>query len=101
MTNSAIEVRELGDADAARWDAFVAQCPEATFFHRAGWRRVIEDSFGKTCRLGFHDDERERAYAYNNLSQCSQAQASPFSIAHSFVFVVTTFDHRLFLTARF
>ena len=53
MTDSAIEVRELGDADAARWDAFVAQCPEATFFHRAGWRRVIEDSFGKTCRFVF------------------------------------------------
>src|SRR4029078_1117563 len=27
----AIEIRELGDADAPRWDAFVAQCPEATF----------------------------------------------------------------------
>src|SRR5262249_20782567 len=29
-----------------RWDAFVEQCPEATFFHRAGWKRVIERSFG-------------------------------------------------------
>jgi FemAB-related protein (PEP-CTERM system-associated) len=28
------------------WDAFVITCPEATFFHRAGWKRVIEQAFG-------------------------------------------------------
>jgi FemAB-related protein (PEP-CTERM system-associated) len=33
--------------DGARWDAFVQACPEATFFHRAGWQRVIEQSFGQ------------------------------------------------------
>ncbi len=32
--------------DAARWDEFVATCPEATFFHRAGWQTVIERAFG-------------------------------------------------------
>ncbi|MGZ3254089.1 MAG: FemAB family XrtA/PEP-CTERM system-associated protein, partial [Burkholderiaceae bacterium] len=32
--------------DAARWDAFVATCPDATFFHRAGWQPVIERAFG-------------------------------------------------------
>ncbi len=30
----------------AAWDAFVASCPEATFFHRAGWKTVIEQAFG-------------------------------------------------------
>jgi len=39
-------VRELGDADVARWDAFVMASSEATFFHRAAWRGVIEDVFG-------------------------------------------------------
>ena len=29
---------------AARWDAFVLACPEATFFHRAGWQRVLRDT---------------------------------------------------------
>ncbi|MEO7762130.1 MAG: FemAB family XrtA/PEP-CTERM system-associated protein, partial [Casimicrobiaceae bacterium] len=29
-----------------RWDAFVAGCPDATFFHRAGWQAVIERVFG-------------------------------------------------------
>jgi FemAB-related protein (PEP-CTERM system-associated) len=32
--------------DRARWDAFVQTCPDATFFHRAGWQAVIERSFG-------------------------------------------------------
>jgi FemAB-related protein (PEP-CTERM system-associated) len=31
-------------AAAARWDAFVLACPEATFFHRAGWQRVLRDT---------------------------------------------------------
>lgn len=39
-------VRRLAAADEARWDAFVAACPEATFFHRAGWKTVIERAFG-------------------------------------------------------
>lgn len=30
----------------ARWDAFVAACPEATFFHRAGWQTIIERTYG-------------------------------------------------------
>ncbi|WP_457427299.1 FemAB family XrtA/PEP-CTERM system-associated protein [Roseateles sp. P5_E7] len=31
---------------SARWDAFVLAHPQATFFHRSGWLRVIERSFG-------------------------------------------------------
>jgi FemAB-related protein (PEP-CTERM system-associated) len=45
-TISAYTVRGLTDADHARWDVFVQECPEASFFHRAGWRTVIERSFG-------------------------------------------------------
>ena len=32
-------------ADAARWDAFVQACSQATFFHRSGWQTLIEDVF--------------------------------------------------------
>ena len=32
-------------ANARRWDAFVMACPDATFFHRAGWQRIIGDVF--------------------------------------------------------
>src|SRR5436309_2083616 len=41
-------VKKLEDTPHARkrWDAFVSAAPEATFFHRAGWRDVIAKSFG-------------------------------------------------------
>jgi len=42
----AIRVAELQTADFPRWDEFVAGCSEATFFHRAGWKTVIERAFG-------------------------------------------------------
>jgi FemAB-related protein (PEP-CTERM system-associated) len=42
----AIAIRELTPADKARWDNFVDHCPEATFFHRAGWQEAIARAFG-------------------------------------------------------
>jgi FemAB-related protein (PEP-CTERM system-associated) len=39
-------VRPLSAESRARWDAFVSTSPDATFFHRAGWKWVIERSFG-------------------------------------------------------
>jgi FemAB-related protein (PEP-CTERM system-associated) len=42
----ALTVGTLEPAGAARWDEFVQRCPDATFFHRAGWQRVIELAFG-------------------------------------------------------
>ena len=50
-------IREMGDADRARWDAFVMASPAATFFHRAAWRDVIEQAFGH--RTVFLYAERE------------------------------------------
>lgn len=41
-----VAVRPFAPADAAAWDAFVADCPDATFFHRIGWKTAIEESFG-------------------------------------------------------
>jgi FemAB-related protein (PEP-CTERM system-associated) len=32
-------------ANVARWDAFVMACPDATFFHRAGWQNIISNVF--------------------------------------------------------
>ena len=43
---SAPSVKLLQPGDEARWDSFVHGCPEATFFHRAGWKPVIERAFG-------------------------------------------------------
>jgi FemAB-related protein (PEP-CTERM system-associated) len=44
-TTAPLTVKLMAAHDKARWDAFVDACPEATFFHRAGWQRVIEQSF--------------------------------------------------------
>ena len=38
-------VRTLNAADFKAWDAFVETCPQATFFHQAGWKTVIEKAF--------------------------------------------------------
>jgi len=40
------DLRELTLAGFGRWDDFVAAAPGATFFHRAGWKTVIENAFG-------------------------------------------------------
>jgi len=39
-------VRRLEENRFADWDRFVETCPDATFFHRAAWKRIIERSFG-------------------------------------------------------
>ena len=41
-----LRCRKLDDRDEPAWEAFVAAHPDATFFHRAPWRRVIEAAFG-------------------------------------------------------
>lgn len=48
MTDDVLEIRELGEQTAA-WEDFVNATPAATFFHRAGWKRVIERAFGHRC----------------------------------------------------
>lgn len=43
-----LNIKRLMPADIAtakRWDAFVMACPEATFFHRAGWQKIVQDVF--------------------------------------------------------
>jgi FemAB-related protein (PEP-CTERM system-associated) len=42
----AIERLALGDTrGAAAWDEFAMACPQATFFHRSGWQRVLREAF--------------------------------------------------------
>ena len=38
-------VRQFTSGDERPWDAFVAGCRDATFFHRAGWREILERVF--------------------------------------------------------
>lgn len=46
---SGLQLQVLESKDFARWDAFVAAHPEGTFFHRAGWKTVLEKTFGHRC----------------------------------------------------
>lgn len=52
-STSAVSVHSLQAVDTARWDEFVQTCPEATFFHRAGWKEVIERAFGHRTHFLF------------------------------------------------
>lgn len=42
-----VQLLGTGAEERARWDAFIQSCPEATFFHRAGWQTVLEQCYGK------------------------------------------------------
>jgi FemAB-related protein (PEP-CTERM system-associated) len=47
--SQALQIHRLDSRDdttVARWDVFVLACPQATFFHRAGWQRVLRQAFG-------------------------------------------------------
>jgi len=41
-----VVVRTLAAEREREWESFVERAPAATFFHRAGWRTVLERAFG-------------------------------------------------------
>jgi FemAB-related protein (PEP-CTERM system-associated) len=41
-----VHVTGFRPEDTKRWDEFVDHCPDATFFHRIGWKTVLEGCFG-------------------------------------------------------
>ncbi|MFC7335301.1 FemAB family XrtA/PEP-CTERM system-associated protein [Rhodocista pekingensis] len=54
-----VRVLDLDDrATVAAWDRFVETTPEATFFHRTGWKRAIEGAFGHRCHFLYAEDAR-------------------------------------------
>ncbi len=44
-----LSVRPLQAGEEIAWDRFVTTQPQGSFFHLAGWKRVIEESFGHSC----------------------------------------------------
>ncbi|KAB8061275.1 FemAB family PEP-CTERM system-associated protein [Janthinobacterium sp. FT14W] len=54
---SAIAVHSLQGHEHARWDAFVDACPEATFFHRAGWQTIMEQGFRHDSHFLYAEQE--------------------------------------------
>jgi FemAB-related protein (PEP-CTERM system-associated) len=50
-------IRELESKQETAWDDFVERIPSGTFFHRTGWRQVIEQSFGhRACYIFAEQD---------------------------------------------
>ncbi len=41
-----VTIKQLDAQSFAPWDGYVQQAPAATFFHRAGWKTVLEQAFG-------------------------------------------------------
>ncbi|MCB1689021.1 MAG: FemAB family PEP-CTERM system-associated protein [Halioglobus sp.] len=41
-----LTVEKLDEKSMERWDAYVNKAPNATFFHLAGWKTVLERAFG-------------------------------------------------------
>jgi FemAB-related protein (PEP-CTERM system-associated) len=48
-----IAIRALDSASETAWDRFVEAMPAGTFFHRAGWAKVIETAFGHDTHFSF------------------------------------------------
>ena len=41
-----VDIKPLDAAAEPAWEAFVEAAPDATFFHRVGWARVIAKAYG-------------------------------------------------------
>jgi FemAB-related protein (PEP-CTERM system-associated) len=54
----AVHIKLLDDRRRQAWDRFVVEdCPEATFFHRSGWKTVIEAAFKQQCSYLYAERE--------------------------------------------
>ena len=53
----AVVVRKLNSDDCADWDAYVQRAQDATFFHRAGWKTVLERAFGHSTHFLYAEED--------------------------------------------
>ncbi len=54
-----MDVKILQATDYARWDQFVLDHPQGSFFHKAGWQTVIEQSFGHKTWFCYVEQEQQ------------------------------------------
>lgn len=53
-----IAIKRLDAQAVNSWDNYVERTPSATFFHRAGWKTVLEQAFGHRTYFLYAQDER-------------------------------------------
>ena len=51
-----MQIKKLTEQDITRWNEFVFQHPDATFFHRAEWKQVIERAFAQPMYLFYAEE---------------------------------------------
>lgn len=54
-----MEIKELTKNDIQRWNDFVFQHPDSTFFHRAEWKEVLERTYGHPMFFLYAEDNGE------------------------------------------
>ncbi len=52
----AVVVKQLGAGGSENWDAYVQSATDATFFHRSGWKSVLERAFGHKTHFLYAED---------------------------------------------
>lgn len=52
-------IKKLDTASVGKWDAYVEKTANATFFHRAGWKNVLEKAFGHRGHFFYVEREGE------------------------------------------
>src|SRR5712692_1171020 len=57
--HSTMDVKRWADHDADRWDRFVRRHTHGTFFHLAGWKQVIERTFGYSSHYYYAEEGGE------------------------------------------
>jgi len=50
-------IKTLDDSSIQQWDEFVENSTSSTFFHKAGWKEVIEKSFGHKTYFLYTEDQ--------------------------------------------
>ena len=41
-----MDIKILEDSNYVEWDTYVDNHPDATFFHKTGWKEVLKNAFG-------------------------------------------------------
>ena len=59
-----MQIRLHKASDRTAWDDYVSRHPKGTFFHLAGWKEVVEKSFGHmtSAKQGFRGHGKSSSY---------------------------------------
>lgn len=52
-----VAIKKLDRSSLLAWDMFVEKSPRATFFHKSGWMRVIEEAFGHRTHFLYAEED--------------------------------------------